>query len=190
MSKTFEDLTILEQIAFINSELKKDNNISVNRLCDKFGLKRSTIKTRFLKEGYEFNQVSRQYEKMDTIKDTKEIQYSNDSKQISSNVVEEIATTSIDNDLNIEDIKELLKYKDRLIELCRSLECGQNVSFEISNQYMVDSDIISSKMVNRNFKIYDKVNKELKELLKQNSQFRLQDIVNSAIHEYYLRYKK
>lgn len=190
MGATFEELTVLEQIEFINSELMKDKNISVNRLCDKFGFKRSTIKTRFLKVGYEFNAESRQYEKVDTTEDIKEIQYPNDSQEVSSNAVEEVATTTIESDLNIEDIKELLQYKDKIIELCKSLESSQKVSSEVSNEYMICSEIISTKIINRNFKLYEKVNKELKELLKEYPQYRLQDIINNAVHQYYLNYKK
>lgn len=61
-------------IQYINLELKKNDKLSVNKICDKIGIKQSTFKTWAHKEGYSFDIKLRKYTKViqkDNIKNTK-----------------------------------------------------------------------------------------------------------------------
>jgi len=56
-------LNIDQLVKYVNSELIKNSNLSVNKLCDKLEIKRSTLKTKLQKENYFFNINNRSYEK-------------------------------------------------------------------------------------------------------------------------------
>ena len=43
-------LDIDQLVKYVNLELKKNSNLSVNKLCDKLEIKRSTLKTTLQKE--------------------------------------------------------------------------------------------------------------------------------------------
>ncbi|MGL5191441.1 MAG: hypothetical protein ACRC7S_17505, partial [Cetobacterium sp.] len=45
----------------INNELKKKPNSSVNKVCEGLGLKSSSVKTKFKRAGYIYDQERREY---------------------------------------------------------------------------------------------------------------------------------
>lgn len=56
-------MQIEKLVTLINLELKKDSNISVNKICNKLQLKQSTVKTQLRNNGYSYNAQQRQYTK-------------------------------------------------------------------------------------------------------------------------------
>lgn len=56
------------------------------------------------------------------------------------------------------------------------------------NGMVIDNDIVGGKTTNHNFKVYTNVKNEIQELQKQYSQFRLLDLVSTALHEYCNKY--
>src|SRR3712207_7688814 len=54
MKSTFNDLSINEQINFINEQLNNDSSISVTKLCKKFGFNKNTVVSRFTKSGFKY----------------------------------------------------------------------------------------------------------------------------------------
>src|SRR3712207_7519813 len=67
MKSTFNDLSINEQINFINEQLQNDSSISVTKLCKKFGLNKNTVVSRFTKGGFKYDSGKRKYIKDDTL---------------------------------------------------------------------------------------------------------------------------
>ena len=43
-------------VDFVNLELQKNKSLSVNKFCDKYDIKKATLKTRMKRSGYSFNQ--------------------------------------------------------------------------------------------------------------------------------------
>ena len=170
--KDFDKLTIQEQVDFINNELQKDKKISVTKLCKKYGFNKSTVIGRFLDSGYKYNIDTREY-----ILATDMIQ-----NDIKNKNIEQVAPK--DNNID-EDIKELLKYKDDIIDMIKQYQNNSTTT-----NMIIDVGLVGGKTVNHNFKIYENVKKEIQELQSQYPHFRLTDLVSTALHEYYLKYSK
>ena len=61
MNKTeFNNLDVMEQIKYINSQLIEGNTLT--NVCKSIGIGRSTIRDRFKKVSYEYNKTINQYE--------------------------------------------------------------------------------------------------------------------------------
>lgn len=176
--KEFDKLTVADQVQFINKELEKDKNISVTKLLKKYGLNKSTVIGRFTDNKYKYDINTRKY-----ILATDVIQ-NNKNNNINHKSIEEVA---VDKDNNIDtDIKELLKYKDDIIEIVKQYQSNNTVTTDM----IIDVGLVGDKTVNHNFKIYENVKKEIQELQKQYNHFKLTDLVSTALHEYYLKYSK
>lgn len=174
--KEFDKLTVADQVQFINKELEKDKNISVTKLLKKYGLNKSTVIGRFTDNKYKYDINTRKY-----ISATDVIQ-----NNIKNKDIEQVAVTT-DNNID-KDIKELLKYKDDILNMLK--EYKSSSSKVADNGLIIDTDIISDKVCNHNFKVYENVKKEIQEIQEQYAHFRLVDLVSTALHEYYLKYKK
>lgn len=61
-NRDFDRLSIDKQVEFINSQLEKIP--SKRKVCEKFGIPRSTIDYRFKNEGYEFDNYEKKYKKV------------------------------------------------------------------------------------------------------------------------------
>lgn len=177
MIKEFDKLTIQEQVNFINEQLEKDKKISVTKLCKKFGLNKSTVIGRFTTQGYKYNIDTREY-----LKDTDMIH-----DNIKNKNIEQVAVTT-DNNID-KDIKELLKYKNDIIDMIKQYKENSTATTDTTDM-IIDTSIIQEQVQNHNFKIYKNVIKEIQELQKQYSHFRLVDLVSTALHMYYLKYSK
>lgn len=197
MIKEFNKLSIAEQVDFINNELNKDKKISVTKLLKKYGFNKSTVIGRFIDNGYQYDIDTRKYLKntymIQNNKNIEEVAATTEYLALSNKSLEEVAKELRQKDKKLNnntdtDIKELLKYKNDIIEIVK--EYKSSSSKVADNGLIIDTDIISDKVCNHNFKIYENVKKEIQELQEQYSHFRLVDLVSSALHEYYLKYKK
>lgn len=54
----FDSLEVINQIEFINKELEKNN---LTEICKKIKISRSTIRERFLKQGYAYSKTQNKY---------------------------------------------------------------------------------------------------------------------------------
>lgn len=81
-------------VNLINSELQKDKTISVNRLCDKLDIKKSTLKSKMHRGGYCYNYDLRKYVKGNVTDNNTE-------------VLLEAATTKEDTTSNITGLKDI-----------------------------------------------------------------------------------
>ncbi|KOC49520.1 hypothetical protein [Clostridium botulinum] len=177
MKSTFNDLSINEQINFVNQQLNNDSSISVTKLCKKFGLNKNTVVSRFTKGGFKYDSSKRKYIKDDTL-------------VIQDNVgIKEVSLPDENSNKNStnEDLEELLKYKDDIIKLVME---HKNSDLVCKKDMIIDNNIVGGKTTNHNFKIYTNVKNEIQELQKQYPQFRLLDLVSTALHEYCYKYLK
>ncbi|WP_039222665.1 hypothetical protein [Clostridium novyi] len=177
MKSTFNDLNINQQIDFINEQLNNDSSSSVTKLCKKFGLNKNTVVSRFTKGGFKYDSSKRKYIKNDTLV----VQDNVSIKEVS---LQDENTN--ENSIN-EDMEELLKYKDDIIKLVMEHKNSDEIS---ENGMIIDNDIVGGKTTNHNFKVYTNVKNEIQELQKQYPQFRLLDLVSTALHQYCLKHLK
>jgi hypothetical protein len=201
LNTEFDKLSTDKQVEFINNELTKDNDISVTRLCKKFGFNKSTIISRFTKDGYKYNVNTREYIKNDAVihnnnkSINKEI-IQNDNRSISTNNIE-VASEQQDLEQSkelkdrLKDIKELLELKDKLKEVIQHYNKSKNIiDVPEAHELRVDLSKFNGELKGRLIKVYDNVNDSWIEFCKKNSQFKMQDLYSIALLEFMEKYSK
>jgi len=163
----FNNISIEKLVEYINMELKKDKSISVNKLCDRIGIKKSTLKSKMMRGSYSYNAELRQYAK----------------NNITSNIAvaqEEVAVTKEDNannnillnDFDADKLNLLLNNLDGLLKLVEikdntrnitSIRSGDNRTtslridtglFEQAKQKAKDNDMSIGEILNRALEDY------------------------------------
>jgi hypothetical protein len=182
MNEEFEKLTLQEQVDFINKELAKDSKTSVTKLFKKFGINKSTILTRFRKEGYKYNNTLREY--------TKEIIQDNNKNIIKK---DEISKENIELKNTLSEVKELLEMKEQLKEIIEDYNKNKNIIRNDPNEskeLRIDKSMFKGNFKNRLVKVYDNVNKSWIKFCKENNQYKMQDLYSLALLEFIEKYKK
>ena len=201
-------LDIEQLVKYVNLELKKNSNLSVNKLCDNLEIKRSTLKTRLHKEKYFFDTNNRSYEKdkaaiaiNDSMKDVIKNDDINKSKDISINddtlngVIKNDDTnknkdisTNDDNDMTFShqiksNLIELAKNYDKimiLIDSDKNMNDGITIELPVETKDNYRTTIRINNVVWENFK----------EFCVQNKMFTQRDLLSMALTEYVNKYKK
>lgn len=180
-------LDIKKLVEFINKDLKKNENLSVNKWCDKVGIKRGTFKSKMKRENYIYNINKRQYiynditsnitqekkeNKVDVVKE-EDIKEVNNYKNNTSNITKE-NNSNIDMDkLNI-----LLNNLDELIKLIPSNITRNNTS---------NITINSNKNNVHSLRINDEIYKHIKARAKKEN-ISISSIINKALLDYLNNY--
>jgi len=171
----FNNISIEKLVQYINIELKKDKTISVNKLCDRLGIKKSTLKSRMSRGNYSYNIESRQYTTSNITDNA-----TNDNTSNTTEVFQEVAVTKEDNSNNIillndfdaDKLNLLLNNLDGLLKLVEvndtshnitSLRSGDNRTtslridtglFEKAKQKAKDNDMTIGEILNRALEDY------------------------------------
>lgn len=160
-------------VKYINIELKKNSKATVNKLCDKMGVKQSTFKTWVHKAGYKFNVDTRQYTKVSQEDISKEI-------TVQKNNIQECYK-----DININELKELLSLKDDLKELIQQYHKSKNI---------IDVEAIELKVKavtevkQRLFKIDVEVLEQWDKFIAEHKEFKVQQLTSLALKEFIDKY--
>lgn len=159
----FNNISIEKLVQYINIELSKDKNISVNRLCDKIGIKKSTLKSRMTRADYSYNVELRQYIKDNTTSNIIEVQ-----QEVA--VAKEDTTSNITglNNVDVEKLNLLLNNLDGLLKLVEIKNNTNNITIN-SDKTRVTSlrineevyNMIKDRAVRDNTSISDIVNRSL-----------------------------
>ncbi|MDR3598496.1 hypothetical protein [Clostridium sp.] len=166
----FNNISIEKFVQYINLELSKDKSISVNRLCDRIGIKKSTLKSRMTRANYSYNVELRQYLKDSTTSNNTEIlqEIAVAKDDTTSNI------TELDN-VEIDKLKLLLNNLDSLLKLVEVKNNTSSITIN-SNKTRVTSL---------------RINEELYDLIKNRSirdDISISDIVNRALMDYLNNY--
>ena len=152
----FNKLNVKDQIEYINQEIE---NKTLTDVCKKIKISRSTIRERFLKQGYIFNKSENKYiyssESNNRVQ--KENKYNNNTKVLEEKI-------------------NILESKIEAIES------------KLNNRYKENNDIevkkFEGKTVSRCYRVYEDIQKEFSKFCKANSNYKVQDILSMAIYEY------
>ena len=158
----FNKLNVKDQIEYINQEIE---NKTLTDVCKKIKISRSTIRERFLKQGYIFNKSENKYiyssESNNRVQ--KENKYNNNTKVLEEKI-------------------NILESKIEAIES------------KLNNRYKENNDIevkkFEGKTVSRCYRVYEDIQKEFSKFCKANSNYKVQDILSMAIYEYMKNNKK
>lgn len=168
------NMDIKQFVIFINRELKKDKSISVNKLCDKLGIKKSTLKSKMHRGNYSYNADLRQYALADNTHNTT-------SEKVNQKEVKEVAKT--DNTHNITPLQNV--DIDKLNILLNNLDSLLQL---VSKRNNTDSITLTSKET----KVTSlRINAELYDMIKERAtkeNTSISDIVNRSLIDYLKNY--
>ena len=196
MDKTkFNKLGIMEQIEYINKKLLEGN--SLTNLCKCIGVGRSTIRDRFKKVGYEYNQDIKQYETIiEIIEETEPVLPAG-----ASEIIEEDIKPVIQESSNLVVGTESYKNNDILINMINNYDDNLNKLNEMYNWYKLQSsnkvvemekfkvEDFEGDIVVRSYKLYESIQQEFLEFCKKNNKYKVQDILSQALKEFLDKYK-
>ena len=161
------NMDIEKFVQFINAELKKDKTISVNKLCDKLSVKKSTLKSKMSRGNYSYNADLRQYVKHNTTNDIIEVQ-----QEVTVPKDDTMNKVILLSDVETDKLNLLLNNLDSLLELVNKKHNTSNITIN-SDKTRVTSlrineevyDMIKERAARDNTSISDIVNRSLLEYL-------------------------
>ena len=167
-------------VQLINLELKKDSSISVNKICNKIGIKQSTVKTQLRNNNYTYNAEQRQY--------TKNTQKNNEN-------IKEVAVTKIEpktddiqrynKDIDINSLKELID----LIEPIKAIIEEYNKSKTIVEVNPIQIRPKAIKEVKQKlFKVDVNVLEKWDKFIADHKEFKVQQLISLALEEFINKY--
>ncbi|NFF59813.1 HTH domain-containing protein [Clostridium botulinum] len=176
--KEFDSLDINEQIKYINKEL--NNGKSLTELSEKINISRSTIRKRFKKLGYLFDQDANKYL---CDKEVKNITSNMETKNIPED------THSYDNNINTtygnENIEKLALKTNEILSMLtwwESRDVKNNIDISGLNNY-------SSKTETRSFNVNKEVLNNFVGYCKDHKEYRQIDLISIALLDFLEKYK-
>ena len=192
MNKTeFNNLEVMEQIEYINSQLIKGNTLT--NICKSIGIGRSTIRDRFKKVSYEYNKTTNQYESIIEIVEAIEPALNaGKNEPIKEDITPVIQQSSnlvvgTDNEIlaslinNYDDMNNKLNEMYNWYKLQSSNKVVQTEKFKV--------DDFEGDIVVRSYKLYEPIQREFLEFCKRNNKYKVQDILSQFIKEGLEKYK-
>ncbi|MDK2565084.1 hypothetical protein QOZ84_16255 [Romboutsia sedimentorum] len=155
----FNKLEAMDQVEFINKELK---NKSLTKISEELKISRKTIRNRFEKIGYIYDKQSNKY-RLETNKED-----------------EEDFNNTINTKLLLERMNSLERQIKTLEEEVKSIKERP----KIKEYKEIDIKILDGETVSRCYRLNKEIQKEFSSFCKQNSSYKVQDILAAALIEY------
>lgn len=153
VKEEFNKLKVKDQVEYINKKLE---NKTLTEVCKEIQISRSTVRERFLKQGYLFDKNNNKY-----LYDSEA-----NNKPIKENKSEN----------NTKVLEEKIQALESKIE---AIENKLN-----NNSSGVDIKKFEGKTVSRCYRLYEEVQKDFSKFCKENSNYKVQDILSMALYEY------
>ena len=195
-------LSVEQLVDYINKELQKDEKLGINKLCDREGLKNSTVKSRLNRNGYKYNSEERKYHKItnsnskrNTNNDTNSIAKINTKKKIKNdNSIEKIKdekdtkdnTNIITNDILLDLMQNIKRLEDRLDKIEKNTKDNTKVITKrnIKNNIGYMNIKNTKDTTTKSIRLYTEVKAELDKYIEEHKEVKVIDIVSFAILEY------
>lgn len=185
----FDSMQVLNQINYINSQLK--SSYTLTKICQNIGIGRTTIRDRFLKEGYTYNKELNTYINDKSITEVnidKNISHKNNTI-VNNNSINDLHSIQDFNNIK-NDLLELIKNKDDIMLMLSNYKSNHNVieipQLDINNL----PEEMQKSITTKSIKIYEPVYNLFNDLCKSYSSIKKQDLISLALYEFYNRYKK
>lgn len=175
---TFDRLSTMDQIDYINKQLLEGHTLT--NICKDINIGRTTIRDRFKKVGYEYNQKTKIYESIIEI-----ISIENIKKQDSSN---KVVVADADNHLGLKDILSNFNEMDIKLNEVYSWYKSQS-SLKVVEADKLKINDFKGDTVTRSYKIYEDVQKDFVTFCEVNKKYKVQDIISQALFEFIEKYK-
>lgn len=163
--ETFNGLKIQEQVEVFNGMLRDS---SIRRVCADIGIGKTTIRKRFMKGGYFYSHDENQYILGKEIKSNNDITTGKDKGNI-------YITYKM-----YQDLIELIELKDKIREIINNVEKTDTVKI---HGFKGDLRV-------KSIKVYDEVMDLFDDFMKNHRELKQQDVINQALWEFLLRYRR
>lgn len=160
----FNELEVKDQIEFINKELE---NKSLTKISEELKVSRKTIRNRFEKIGYSYDKQSNKY------------------KIEANKADEEDFNNTINTKVLLERMKGLEKQIKTLEEEFKLIKDRPKIK-ELKE---IDIKMLDGETVSRCYRLNKDIQKKFSSFCKQNSRYKVQDILAAALSEYMDKYK-
>lgn len=161
----FLKLDIEELVNIINKALEDDKELSVNKWCNKVGIKQSTLKSKLSRGKYIYNSELRSYSKKSITSNITNKKLVKESKKENNKYIEMLDRVNIDKfNLLLDSLDDILK----LIE-----------KKDITSNIIIDSKETTVKTLRINKEIYEEVRKFAK-----NNDVTIGSVLNQALIDY------
>ncbi|MGO0904090.1 hypothetical protein ACYZFO_18625 [Clostridioides difficile] len=175
---TFDRLSTMDQIDYINKQLLEGHTLT--NICKDINIGRTTIRDRFKKVGYEYNQKTKIYESIIEI-----ISIENIKKQDSSN---KVVVADADNHLGLKDILSNFNEMDiKLNEVYSWYKSQSSLKVVVADKLKIND--FKGDTVTRSYKIYEDVQKDFVAFCEANKKYKVQDIISQALRDFMDKYK-
>ena len=181
MNKTeFNNLEVMEQIEYINSQLIKGNTLT--NICKSIGIGRSTIRDRFKKVSYEYNKTTNQYESIIEIVEAIEPALNaGKNEPIKEDITPVIQQSSnlvvgTDNEILASLINNYDDMNNKLNEMYNWYKL-QSSNKVVEAKTKLDIPDYNEDIVVRSYKLYISTHKRFTEFCKANNKYKVQDIL-------------
>ena len=185
----------------INDELKKDTSLSINKVCEKLGLKASSVKTKFRRSGYIYNKELRMYEKV-LIPPTKFEEVSQVQDKVNTNTIQTQANDkpreTVDMALNNNIGKTIPNTVEPLTEseilairkLLKQVQ-DNDKPVQVQGNFEVNYKYGDDEKITRNIKVSKNLNEQFLEFTKTLPPgTRILDVYNTMFEEFLNKYFK
>ena len=176
------NMDIEQLVKYINSELKKDKTISVNKLCEKIDIKKSTLKNKMMKAEYSYNAELRQYIKNDNTSITKATQeYSQEQQSLEIPKVIQKDNSSINSDKINELISLIEPIKEVIAEYNKSKSFVEVEQIELKPPSVTE---VKQKLFKVDIDVLDNWNK----FILEHKEYKVQSLISLALQEFIDKY--
>lgn len=166
------NVSIEKLVKYVNMELSKDKTISVNKLCQKINIKKSTLKSRMSRANYRYNPDLRQYVEGDTTSNTTVAT----AEEVAISKEDNASNTKLLADIDLNKLNLLLNNLDKILKLVDAkADTAGNITIE-------NTETVVTSL---------RINKEIYALVKQTSvksNTSISTIVNKALLDYLNNY--
>lgn len=173
----FNALSIQEQVQYINDQLSS-KGLSVTKVCEAIGIDRSTVRKRFTKGGYTFNKDLNLYEG--------DILNGEDVKEIAPKLIKkpQKTRTITDDMLDLENRVRVLEKQIRVLE--DKMDNQEINTGNTTNANAIELELLEfdADTVTRAYRLYEDVQKEFKIFCKKHSEYKVQDLISTALVEF------
>ena len=169
----FNKLKLEEQVQYINDQLK--TGLSLTNICKNIGIDRSTVRKRFKSKGYNFNPDINLYEAgtLSTVVAVK--QASTTNKKSFKNANNTVNTNTLED--RVKDLESKIKALEKLINV-------NTIDTNNTDDKELNITIFEGETVSRAYRLDAKVQKDFKIFCKKHSEYKVQDIISSALKDF------
>jgi len=179
----FNKKDLQEQVQYINDQLT--TGLSLTNICKAIGIDRSTVRKRFTKGGYTFNTDLNLYEE-DAINGSNGVAPSKKAPTPNTKLPKKETNTGNTNTLE-DRIKALEEQMSVLIDRVSTLSSDAlENTINTTNAINTELELLEfdADTVTRAYRLYENVQKDFKIFCKKHSEYKVQDLISTALVEF------